>query len=125
MGSLREEGPPFQKPPTRSQSLCSHWPDGVGLMESGHRVFAAWIEEAGVGLPESFLPSVFARSLRSSAQQGGEEISCPPIEDTGSGGERAFPKPTARKAWPSAHHPLERRPGQASCLPRVCPHCLT
>lgn len=84
---------------------------------AGHRVLAAWIEEAGVGRSESSLLSVCL--LCSSTQQRGEAISCPPVEDTGSGGERAFPKPTARKAWPSTQHPLELCPLQTSCLPRA------
>lgn len=56
----------------------------------------ASVEEAGVGPSESSPKCLL--SLSFSAQQG-REISCPSIEDTGLGGERAFPQPHS----PTAH----------------------
>lgn len=94
---------------------------------TGQMVWALWSQSQGARCldrgsrcgPFRILSPKCLCLLCSSAQQRGEEISCPPIEDTGSGGERAFPKPTARKAWPSTQHPLELCPVQASCLPRA------
>lgn len=73
------------------------WPDVMGLMEPGHGVLAGWLEEAGTGLSETSPLSVFACSSPQPSREG-RRFPVLPYEDTGSGGERAFPKPTAWKA---------------------------
>lgn len=81
----------------------------------------ASVEEAGVGPSESSPKCLL--SLSFSAQQG-REISCPSIEDTGLGGQRAFPQPHS----PTAHSqeglalspPPTGAPPCAGLLPTSC-----
>lgn len=63
-------GSPREASNIEPMSGVTHCSDGMGFMEPGHRVLAAWVEEAGVGLSDSSLLSFFARSAPQPGREG-------------------------------------------------------
>lgn len=51
-------------------NTLNHWPGVLGLTEPGHGVLVDWVEEAGVGLSETSLLSVFACSSPQPSREG-------------------------------------------------------